>query len=381
MVAESPTTYEAAAELLRSSAERRLRVRMRGGATKLSWGGAVADPDVELSTGGLDRIVEHNAGDLTAVLQAGLPIATAQRVFAEAGQRLSLDPPSGDGATVGGLVSSGDSGPLRHRYGAPRDLVIGVTAALGEGTVARAGGKVIKNVAGYDLAKLFSGSLGTLGAIVEVAVRLHPLPPATATLTARSDDPSSLAAAAARLAHASLELEALDVAWEEGSGTVLAGFGGATAAEQATAAGRLLFGSGTEAGVVTDDAPLWQRQRDRQRSPDGIALRISAVPSALEDVLRAADDVGGALVGRAALGLHWLTLAAADPAAAAATVARLRSSLAPAPCVVLDAPPAVREAVDVWGPIDEPTLALMRRVKRRFDPRAVCNPGCFVGGI
>jgi glycolate oxidase FAD binding subunit len=129
----------------------------------------------------LTQIIEHNAGDLTATLEAGVPLAHAQQTFARAGQMLALDPPTGaDGsATIGGIVATGDSGPLRHRYGAPRDLVVGMTFALGDGTIARSGGKVIKNVAGYDLAKLFAGSFGTLGMILSVSVRLHPLPATT----------------------------------------------------------------------------------------------------------------------------------------------------------------------------------------------------------
>ena len=133
-----------------------------------------------LETGGLDRILEHNVGDFTAVLEAGVPFADAQQAFAEHGQRLAWDPPEGgrDGrlATVGGIVATADSGPLRHRYGGVRDLVVGMNVVLSDGTIAKSGGKVIKNVAGYDVAKLFAGSFGTLGLIASVSVRLHPLP-------------------------------------------------------------------------------------------------------------------------------------------------------------------------------------------------------------
>ncbi len=184
-------------------------LRVRGGGTKLGWGTPAPDPEVELSTSGLDRVVEHNEGDLTAILEAGVPLAKAQERFAAAGQMLALDPPlgAGDAATIGGVVASGDSGPLRHRYGAPRDLVLGMTVALSDGTVAKSGSKVIKNVAGYDLAKLFAGSFGTLGLILQVSVRLHPLPSETVTAVGHSDDPDALARAASELAHASLEKE------------------------------------------------------------------------------------------------------------------------------------------------------------------------------
>ncbi len=197
-----PTFEQAAAALAGASAEGRT-VRIRGAGTKLGWGAPTAAADIELCTTGLNRIVEHNVGDLTAILEAGVPLADAQRTFAAAGQMLALDPPLGgqprfpSGATIGGIVATGDSGPLRHRYGAPRDLIVGATVALSDGTVARSGGKVIKNVAGYDLAKLFAGSFGTLGVILSVSVRLHPLPARGHDRARRRRRPRRCSAAAA----------------------------------------------------------------------------------------------------------------------------------------------------------------------------------------
>ncbi|HEX8745206.1 MAG TPA: FAD-binding oxidoreductase [Thermoleophilaceae bacterium] len=370
-------SYEAVTAAVRDAAEKGLRVRVRGGGTKLGWGAPVPDPDVEVDTRGLDRILEHNEGDLTAVVQAGVPLARLQQELARAGQMLAIDPAPAAGATVGGVLATGDSGPLRHRHGAPRDLVLGVTVALSDGTVARAGGKVIKNVAGYDLAKLFTGSFGTLGAILEVALRLHPLP-ATATAIGESDDPGVVAAAAAALAHSAIEAQCLDVAWDGGGGRVLVRLAGAQAEAQARQAARLLEESGLEARTEDGDESLWAVQRERQRAADGgeIVVRVSGVQSQLEDQLRAAERAGGSLVGRAAHGLTWVRLPGAD------AVEGLRRELAPSPCVVLDAPPEVRERVDVWGvaPGDR-AVALMRRVKERFDPAGACNPGLFVGGI
>ena len=151
---------------------------------------------------------------------------------------LALDPPLGEGdaATIGGIIAANDSGPLRHRYGGVRDLVVGITVVLSDGTIAQSGGKVIKNVAGYDLAKLFAGSFGTLGLIAKVAVRLHPAPARTATLTASSEDPGTLGRAARKLAGLPLEAECLDAGWEGDGGWLAARFGGTTAAEQAEAA-------------------------------------------------------------------------------------------------------------------------------------------------
>jgi glycolate oxidase FAD binding subunit len=352
--------------------------RVVGGRTKLGWGRPGFEPDLEISTSDLDRILEHNEGDLTAVLQAGVPLARAQEQFAQANQMMALDPPDMGGATIGGIVASGDSGPLRHRYGAARDLVLGVTVALPDGSVARAGGKVIKNVAGYDLAKLFTGSFGTLGAIVEVAVRLHPVRP-TASAGGQGDDPGAVANAAIALAHSQLEAQALDVAWRGGRGGVLARFAGVEAVPQAEAARRRLEESGLEATVIEDDDPAWEAQRAAQRG--ALIVRVSALQTRLEDVLRETERLGGGVVGRAALGVCWVSL----PAEAGADGVRsLRAALAPSACVVLDAPDEVRAEVDPWG-FDEAeggaTLELMRRAKARFDPNGVCSPGVFVGGI
>jgi len=376
--AETAEGREQRAELvdsLREAGADGRSVRFRGGGTKLNWGLA-PEPEVELSTAGLDRIVEHNVGDLTAVLEPGVRLERAQAAFAEEGQMLSLDPPAG-ASTVGGIVAAGDSGPLRSRYGAARDLVVGMTVALSDGTVARSGGQVIKNVAGYDLSKLFSGSLGTLGAILELSVRLHPLPRATATTAAGSRDPDVLGRAALALSHCPLEHMGLDLRFGGGDGAVLMRLGGAEPLRQAEGAVRVLEEAGIDGEVVEEDAEAWQRQRDGQRSPEGTVVRVSAVQTELPRVMRAADAVGARLVGRVPLGLCWLRLDDRSPEEAARAVERLRSELAPNPCAVLDAPTSLRGQIDSWGPRDPGTVQLMRRVKERFDPAGVCNPGAL----
>jgi glycolate oxidase FAD binding subunit len=285
------------AEALRAAAEAGQSIRIVGGGTKLYPDAAPVD--VELSTAGLDTILEHNAGDLTAILQAGVPLARAQEVFAEQGQMLALDPPDG-GATIGGVVATADSGPLRHRYGGVRDLVIGATIALTDGTIARSGGKVIKNVAGYDLGKLVAGSRGTLGAILEVAVRLHPIPRARATAVFEPANADELGRRLLELSHAPLELEALDVRREARRATLFARFAGVRALERARESG---------GRVVEDDEELWADQRDAQRG----AVRVSARQTDWPRLLRVGDRASRTVVGRGALGLAWL--AGADEAA------------------------------------------------------------------
>lgn len=347
---DTPGSAREAAELLASGA----RVRPRGGGTKWGWADA-PEPDVLLSTAGLAGIRELNAGDLTAVVGAGTPLAELQAACSEHGLMLALDPP-GDGATVGGVVAAADSGPLRHRYGAARDLLLGITVALADGTVARSGGKVIKNVAGYDLPKLFAGSLGTLGTIAEVVVRLHPRPAATATAVG-AGDAAALARATLALAAAPLELERLDVRWAAGEGALLAQAGGVSSAARAERAAGLMREAGLEAEAHEDDDQVWAEQRAGQRDPAGTLLRVAGLPAELERVLAAAERHGGALVGRAGIGTSWLRLGAG-------AVEAVRAELAPFPCVVTDGPPGL----DRLGPRDPALVALERRVRERFDP-------------
>ena len=378
---ERPGSPEQAAELLKGFGAEGRTVRPRGGATKLAWGGAGEPVAVELETAGMNRILEHNEGDLTAVLQAGVPLAEAQAAFAEKGQMLALDPPLGqsDAATVGGLVATADSGPLRHRYGGVRDLVVGISVALSDGTVPKAGGKVIKNVAGYDLSKLYTGSYGTLGLIVSVNVRLHPAPAGNASVVGSTDDPERLAGAAASLARLPLEADALDVAWRDGSGRALVRFAGAAAEHRAQSTAERLREAGlSDVEAVDDDDQLWAGQRAGQRSQGGAVLKVSGRPGDLAPVIRATEDAGGALVGRAAHGLYWIAL---EGEGLADRVGMVRDALEPRASVLLDGPDALREAVEPWGPVDPGALTVMRRVKERFDPARIFRPGAFVGGI
>jgi glycolate oxidase FAD binding subunit len=381
---QSPKTFEDAAAVLAAATAAGRRVRILGAGTKLHWGNPDTPADLELHTTALDGILEHNAGDMTATLEAGVPLALAQRAFAASGQMLALDPPLGglrapSGPTIGGVVATGDCGPLRHRYGAPRDLVVGVTVALGDGTIARAGGKVIKNVAGYDLAKLFAGSFGTLGLILSVNVRLHPLQQCSVTALGAASDAGVLASAALALAAAPLEFEALDVAWREGHGGLLARCSGPQAPRRARRAARLMADVGLgEVEVADQDGQLWERQRAGQRSTENALVKVSAAPAELATILAAAEACAGRLVGRAALGTSFVEV---EPAA----VSQLRGLVpAGASTVILDAPASLRAQADPWGVNAERqggALALMRRIKERFDPAGTCNPGLFVGGI
>jgi glycolate oxidase FAD binding subunit len=252
--------------------------------------------------------------------------------------------------------------------------------ALSDGSLAKAGGKVIKNVAGYDLGKLFTGSFGTLGLVVSVAVRLHPRPEETASAWGSSADPAVLAGAVATLARLPLEADCLDVAWGAGGGGVFVRFGGAAAERQAAAVVERLRGARLDdVQSSADDDGLWAAQRDGQRSDAGAVVKVAARPADLELVLRAAQNAGAAVVGRAALGLSWLTLEPGDDLLA--RLEALRGTLAPHACTVFDAPEGLRAAIAPWPEPDPGALAVMRRVKERFDPARIFRPGAFVGGI
>lgn len=373
-----PETAAEAARILGAADRAGQSVRLRGAGTKLGWGRPTPAADLELCTMRLNTIDEHNRGDLTAVLGAGVPFAAAQAAFAEADQMLALDPPLGPdaAATIGGVVATADSGPLRHRYGAPRDLVIGMTIAHADGSIARSGGKVIKNVAGYDLAKLHAGAFGTLGLILSVSVRLHPLHRERTTAVGTARDADALASAAVAMAAMPLEFDALDMAWRGGQGGLLIRCSGSEHARRAARGAHRLSELGlTGVDTLTNDEPLWERQRAGQRSRDAALVRVAAPPAAIGAVLRAVDAVDGTLVGRAALGTSYVELAVDR-------VLELRAGLPPrTAAILLDAPAEARSQGDPWGGGHERAIALMRSVKTRFDHAATCNRGLFVAGI
>jgi glycolate oxidase FAD binding subunit len=381
---EAPETFAGAAAVLRAAGADGQRVRIVGGATKSRWGRAHAPYEVELRTDALDSILAHNAGDMTATLQAGVPLAAAQEAFAQAGQTLSLDPPlAGAGAldgersaTIGGIVATADSGPLAHRYGGPRDLIVGATVALADGTVAKSGGTVIKNVAGYDIAKLMAGSFGTLGLLLSINLRLHSRPDRTATAVGSTDVPRTLRAAAQALAAAPAELEALDVSWRDGRGRLLAQVAGPRSQPRGMRLADALRGAGlSDVELLTDgDFELWDAQRAAQRSSTHATVRVAARASELAAVLAAVERCDGSLVGRAALGHSWVTL---EPA----SIERLRSELPAGATATVQDLPGNAHIEDPWGPMQPALLDLTRRLKLRFDPTQTCNPGIFVGGI
>lgn len=370
----------------------------RGGGTKADWGAPTRGPATVVDTTGLDRLVRHDAGDLTVTVEAGCPLGTLQAELATAGQWLALDPPAytdgGDPATVGGVLATADHGPRRLRYGPARDHVIGMTVLLSDGAVARSGGQVIKNVAGYDLAKLFCGALGTLGMIVEVVLRLHPLPEASRTLRVPAGAGAATALALA-LAAAPLVPSAVDYGegalWVRVEGRP-AGVDGQVArirrhaSDAGLPAGDLLEGDAEESAWTRLGAVAAGRPGDTVAEAASRPADLAAVAGALDEAGRA-GGVEATLVSHAALGVHRARLRdpggqPADPARHADCVGHWRRRLAAlGGTVVLRRRAAGVDAlVDPWG--SPPAgLAAMRRVKAALDPHGRCAPGRQAGGM
>jgi glycolate oxidase FAD binding subunit len=394
----SPGSLEEVAATLRLADEAGFAVLPRGGGSKLGWGAPPRRADVVLSTARLDAVLEHAAGDLVVRAQAGVRLEALQARLAGAGQWLALDPPE-PAASLGGIVAAAASGPRRHRYGTPRDLLIGVTVALADGTVARAGGKVVKNVAGYDLCKLFTGAFGTLGVIVETTFRVHPKPLARQLVMADLDTPVALGAALHVLLRSALVPSALECACssESAAGALAVLFEGvpAGAVAQAEQAQRLLAAHGRPR-IVPEDAvdAAWGEfggpNGDAIGGADGgvpLRLKLSGVVLRVPDMIEAVGALARErrlrfrIAGQAGLGVLSVTLVGGDPSRLADAVEELRGQLGPEVRVVVrEAPLPVKGAIDVWGDPGD-ALPLMKRVKQRFDPRSTLCPGRFVGGI
>ena len=443
--AAAPATVAQASGLLRAAAVHDLAVVPRGAGSKLDWGAPPRRCDLVVDTAALDQVLEHAAGDLVVRVQAGVSLDRLAEMLAGAGQQLALDPPPSlasragaeppfarPGGTVGGTLATGAAGPRRLRYGTPRDLLIGITVVRADGVVASSGGKVVKNVAGYDLGKLFTGSFGTLGLIVEAVFRLHPLPASAAYVTVDCDTPEEACWAVAAVAGGELAPSAVEIDRPARDGpvrvTVLVEGGPDGTAERAGLLCALL-GAGASARPSPPAWWGWPAAGNGQPGPGGLPgadgqpgadgpdgpagpagpagtlVRVGFWAAGLPRVLGVIDDAARAagldpaIGGSAAAGvIYAATGPGADPAAVAAFVSGLRAALARgeadarpasaqapdgppvlASAVVVHAPPPARELLDLWGPV--PSLPLMRAVKDQFDPGHRMAPGRFAGGI
>jgi len=382
-----PGTESELAEVLRLSNEAGLTVIPRGGGTKLGWGNPPTRADLILSTVRMTEIIEHAWADLTVSVEAGCTIQRLQETLAEHGQRLALDPLWPEKATVGGVLSTNDSGALRLRFGALRDLIIGVTMALSDGTLASSGGKVVKNVAGYDLPKLVTGALGTLGIITRAVFRLHPLPRNTRSFSisaANADETQRfvLAVQDSKLAHTFLQSHFSDEA-PPFSDILFEGTEAGLTAQELQ-----LRSLAAPANVMEASTPTWAAREELWSSKDPTTTTIAKISILPGEMARTVGGVEHAaklhqLRWRAlvyATGLGWVRLEG-KPAALKGALQLLRVEMEKhgGSLVALHRWGKMAE-FEAWGDVGD-ALPLMKAVKQRLDPKNTLNPGRFVGGI
>lgn len=341
-------------------------VYLRGGGTKAEWGNPPARPDGwVLSTLRLNRVIEHAWADMTVTVEAGCTVASLQGALAQHGQRLAIDPLWPERATIGGILATNDSGALRLRFGALRDLVIGITVALPDGTLAASGGKVVKNVAGYDLPKLMTGAFGTLGVITQAVFRLHPLPHQARTLrvcvsSLEEAQRLLLAIQDAPLAHSALQLRAgrngppeIDV--------LLEGSQAGIAAQQKTI--ERLAGQAAEA-----PPECWSARERLWPAQEQTIVKFACLPTDIEATLETLEPAEAVVQ---AIGIGYAKLRNGDDLPVQREIIEARGGS----LVIL-----TRSPHPAWGRASG-ALPLMRALKKQFDPNHILNPGRFLGGI
>jgi glycolate oxidase FAD binding subunit len=419
------------ATALRDADSAGLSVIPRGSGSKLGWGNPPIRADLVISTVRLNRVIEHAWADLTVNVEAGCTIGTLQDTLAQHGQRVAIDPLWPEHTTIGGLLSTNDSGTLRIRYGGLRDLIIGVTIALPDGTLASSGGKVVKNVAGYDLPKLVTGALGTLGVITRAVFRLHPLPHNVKSFTFVAQDVADanrlvLAVQDSKLAHTGLQVRFNSGAQPEVDlrfdGTD-AGLAAQTETLRKLAAPatetqsnddvwharQLLFGArpwstasllssealakgdarptaSTTGDATPGDATPGDATPPAQDSQPAAIAKFSVLPASIANTCAQLRDLAEPLnVHWSAVvqgtGLGWIRLGPANANAIQQLLQTLRSQLEPAGgSLVVQYRSTEIPEIEAWG-VPGDALPLMQNVKRQFDARKTLNPGRFVGGI
>ena len=375
-----------------------LAVAPRGSGSALDLGAPPSRLDAVLDLSRLAGILEYVPADMVATVQAGVTLDTLGRELGKHGQMLALDPYGGASRTVGGVLATNASGQRRFRYGTGRDLLLGARFVQADGTVTQGGSKVVKSVTGYDIPKLLTGSLGTLGVIVEATLRLHPVQPASGSWLFSFTSREAAGALAAGVLASSLEPErlawlnagALDRLGSEKTEAAVA-VSVATVAEAVTSQGALLGSMASRFGarVSALDEGFWTRMGGALASPIVVKLasEIRRLPFWAGEIERVTSCQGltVSLVGEAGNGILRAALeGSVSPETWAREIAApLREALAVegGSLVVERAPLDLKRAADVWGPLPETALAVMKRLKAEFDPRRVLNPGRFVGGL
>lgn len=397
----SPTTTEALGQVMALANKNGWRVLPMGQGSKLSWGGLATEGiDLVVSTERLNQVIEHAVGDFTVTVQPGMKVAELKQLLAEQGQFLAVDPSFEDQASLGGLVSTADTGSLRQRYGGLRDMLIGVQFVRYDGEVARAGGRVVKNVAGYDLMKLLTGAYGSLGIVSELTFRLYPVQPVSRTLVL-SGGSSAVEAAISEVRMSGLTPVALDVL----SVQVMASLG------QTQRLGLVARFQGIEDAVEeqteriqkiatthsmgcsqldgTADSDFWQRSAEVIR-PDTVLCKVGLRPTGIPWLIELADEIAPSSQLRlyGSSGLGWVQLELADGTGDetgdewVSVLEQLRSHCQKNAgfLTILQAPKPLKGKMEVWG-YSGNALGVMKDIKEKFDPNRLLSPGRFVGGL
>jgi glycolate oxidase FAD binding subunit len=388
-----PHSVAEAAEIIGERTRAGEALAFVGGGTELELGAAPRRLDTIVRTTSLGRLVEHAPADQIVSVEAGMTLAALQATLAAHRQRVALDPPAPARATIGGLVATNAFGPLRTRYGSLRDLCIGASFVRADGTLVKGGGKVVKNVAGFDLPKLLIGSLGTLGMIATVTLRLHPLPETQSTLIF-AVTPTEAETLVRQIVASQLEPDAVALLLDGDGLQLLVRYEGFALGVDQQCARTLALPAGSKGGRLDDDAArqAWARE-ESARGAGVVRAKIAALPAKTADVVGAiVPALARALAPLSCsfyplLGLGFVAGAgtsngALDVAAAAAALAAARATLLQhgGTLTLTAAPPALRRDVDEWGP-PPPALGLMQKLKQAFDPAGALNPGRFVAGI
>lgn len=394
-----PKTQTELAQVIACAHENQWRILPCGCGSKLSWGGLPQGIDLIVSTERLNRLIDHAAGDLTVTVEAGMRFSHLQAILAKENQFLALDPTYDSEATIGGIVASAAAGSLRHRYGGVRDMCLGISFVRADGQIVKAGGQVVKNVAGYDLMKLFTGSFGTLGIISQVTLRLYPLPEASKTVlfTGAAD---AIAQARTILLGSTLTPTAVDLLSARMLGSFDRHVLGLAVRFQTLQqsidqqAARLLevaqaLDLKQETFFDAKEASFWSQVQAQFWQPKPgdhpILCKIGILPSKVVATLTAIEHFSHqqklpcmSLI-HVGSGLGILRINSAGDAQA---TLGLRSLMEQAGgfLTVLEAPTTLKQQLDVWGYTGN-ALELMRKIKQQFDPQNLLSPNRFVGRI
>jgi glycolate oxidase FAD binding subunit len=383
----APSDKKQIAEILRLALAHNLVVTPIGGGTKLGWGNRVK-ADIHLDLSRLNAIREHAWQDMTCTVEAGVPWAHLQSTLKLQDQMVALDPLWPDRATVGGIVACSDSGAMRLKFGGLRDLIIGMTVVLADGTIAKSGGKVVKNVAGYDLHKLMTGSFGTLAVVTEVNFRLHPIEQHARTwsvLTRDAQHPGADAFAADLRAILDAQITASGIQLRCRPNESILDIRIASLPEcldEYALRLKKLFG---EERVIDSADNVWQTREHLFDGKASVVLKVSAPPSEICSLSSELQNISNGDLDVASVaqanGLITVSLSGnAEDASRLIQSLRNHVRSCGGSVVVQRLPDALRDRIDIWGTTSNP-LPLMKEIKRHFDPAGTLNPGRFVGNI